>query len=162
LRSDALVAPLRVALCRYVRLLGADAVRAEDLVHEAFLVALRREDFDASVPAAAFGFLRTTARNLWLKERRRRVSLREVEDADRVWDAQCDDGGTAYVEALRRCVAALPERSRQLLQATYVDGEDRRAAAARFGVGAEGIKTALRRLRAALHDCIERRVRGDL
>ena len=69
----------RAALWRYLRTLGADAATADDLVQEAFVVALRRADFDAGAPAAAFAFLRTTARHLWLKSRRGRPDGQRVE-----------------------------------------------------------------------------------
>lgn len=55
-----LLAPMRPALWRYLRVLGADAATADDLVQEAFVVALRRPEFDASAPGAVFTFLRTT------------------------------------------------------------------------------------------------------
>lgn len=162
LRSDALAASFRTALCRYVRLLGAEPALADDLVQEAFVVALQRPDFDAGVPAAAFTFLRTTARRLWLHHHRSRGREHEVADADRVWDERCaDDGGDGYVEALRACVAELPDRSRRLLEATYGDGAGRDAAAAAFGMTGHGIKSALRRLRTHLHDCIARRRRRE-
>ncbi len=150
---------LRPALWRYLRVLGADAATADDLVQDAFVVALRRPDFDASVRGAAFVFLRTTARHLWLKSLRRRVDEREIDEADRVWDARCGDGaGDDYVTALRACVAELPERSRALLEATYGERRGRAASAVALGLTADGIKSALRRLRAALHDCITRRL----
>jgi RNA polymerase sigma-70 factor (ECF subfamily) len=109
-------------------------------------------------PDAVFGFLRTTARHLWLKSRRRRMAEREVDEADRVWAARCGCGdGEDYVEALRECVGALPQRSRDLLAATYGERAGRAASAGRFGMSQDGIKSALRRLRTLLHDCIERR-----
>lgn len=157
-------ADLRAALWRYARVLGADAATADDLVQEAFVVALRRPDFDAGVRGAAFVFLRTTARHLWLKSLRRRTSEREVDEADRVWDARCGAGdgvGDDYVAALRRCVAELPERSRSLLEATYGERRGRAASAAAFGLSEDGIKSALRRLRTALHDCITRRLEEE-
>jgi len=154
----------RAALWRYLRTLGADAATADDLVQESFVVALRRADFDAHAPQAAFAFLRTTARHLWLKSRRRRadgrLGEREVEAADRVWDARCGDGnGDGYVAALRECLGELPERSRALLEATYGEQRSRTASAQALGMSADGIKSALRRLRAFLHDCIARRQR---
>jgi RNA polymerase sigma-70 factor (ECF subfamily) len=150
----------RAALWRYLRTLGADAATADDLVQEAFVVALRRRDVDAASPAHAFAFLRTTARHLWLKSRRLKVAEREVEDADRVWDERCGDGtGDDYVAALRACLADLPERSRALLEATYGERRGRGASAQALGMSADGIKSALRRLRAFLHDCIARRQR---
>lgn len=64
---DACAERHRAALWRYLRVLGADASAADDIVQEAFLVALRRPDFDSTHPGAVFTFLRTTARFLWLR-----------------------------------------------------------------------------------------------
>lgn len=155
---DGSAAAQRRALWRYVRVLGADAQTADDIVQEAFVVALRRPGFDAASPAGTFVFLRETARHLWLKSRRRRGSLREVDEADRVWETRCDGLGEEYVHALRQCVDGLPERSRALLEATYAQRASRAAAASRFGLSRDGVKSALRRLRALLHDCIARRL----
>ncbi|MBL9079919.1 MAG: hypothetical protein JNL08_20665 [Planctomycetes bacterium] len=149
----------RRALWRYACTLGADAHTADDLVQEAFAVVLARPDFDFSVPAAVFGFLRTTCRQLWLRSPKRTVVEREVDEADRVWRQTCADGtGDDYVDALRACVERLPARSRNLLAATYGDGARRAAAGARLGIGRDGVKSALRRLRSFLHDCITRRL----
>jgi hypothetical protein len=46
----------REALWRFLRVLGASSCDAEDLVQEAFLVALRRPDFDGMSAAAVFTF----------------------------------------------------------------------------------------------------------
>lgn len=156
---DAALERHRPGLLRYVRVLGADAVTAEDLVQEAFVVALER-DFDPRSAAGTFAFLRATARNRWLHHARRRVTRREVEHADEVWDQHCEGDGDDYLDALRRCVEALPEQSRRLLAATYGDGLGRADTGRAFGKSEHGIKSALRRLRAHLHDCIERRRRN--
>lgn len=149
----------RPQLRRYLCVLGADAATADDLAQEALLVALRRAaDLDASEPGRLFGFLRTTARHLWLKDVRRKKSRREVEQADEVWTEECgDDDRDDYMAALRACVGELPERSRDLLQRTYERGCGRAAVAAQLGMSEDGIKSALRRLRQALRRCIERR-----
>jgi RNA polymerase sigma-70 factor, ECF subfamily len=155
----ATAASMRPALWRYLRVLGADAATADDLVQEAFVVMLQRQRFDGSVPGAVFTFLRSTARHLWLRSRQRSSSDREVDAADAVWTARCGDGpGDDYVDALRTCMAQLPERSRELLAATYGDGAGRAEAGAHIGIGRDGVKSALRRLRTFLHDCITRRL----
>ncbi|MFO1077298.1 MAG: sigma-70 family RNA polymerase sigma factor [Planctomycetota bacterium] len=159
LEADA--AALRDAVWRYLCVLGADAATADDLVQEAFVVALRRAGFDASVPAATFAFLRTTARHLWLKSRRRRVTEREIEEADRVWDARCEDRGAAYLAALAQCLDELPDRGRALIDATYGGKRGRAASAAATGLSKDGVKSALRRLRAFLQGCVERRLGGE-
>jgi RNA polymerase sigma-70 factor, ECF subfamily len=152
----------RQALWRYARTLGADAHTADDLVQGAIVIVLARPGFDFTVPAAVFGFLRTTCRQLWLRSKRRKLSDREIEEADLVWTARCRDGpGDDYVDALRACVDRLPPRSRSLLAATYAQGEGRTAAGAKIGIGMEGAKSALRRLRTFLHDCIRKRIEAQ-
>jgi RNA polymerase sigma-70 factor, ECF subfamily len=158
---DADAASLRAALWRYLRVLGADAATADDLAQEAFVVALRRPGFVAESAAATFAFLRTTARHLWLKSRRRQPALRDVDEADRIWDARCVDQGEAYLAALEHCVGELPVRSRALLAATYAERRGRAASASAFAMTPDGVKSALRRLRAFLHGCIERRLGGE-
>jgi RNA polymerase sigma-70 factor (ECF subfamily) len=154
-----LLATLRPGLWRYLRMLGADAATADDLVQEAFVVALRRPTFDASAAGAVFTFLRTTCRQLWLRSHRRTQHEHEVDDADQLWTERCGDGpGDDYVDALRACVERLPARSRELLAATYGDGDGRATTGARFGLGRDGVKSALRRLRTFLYDCITRRL----
>ncbi len=152
----------RHALWRYARTLGADAHTAEDLVQDSFAVMLARDGFDSTVPAAVFTFLKTTCRQLWLRSQKRAVSEREVEEADRVWTAQFGHGdGDEYIDALRACVDRLPARSRGLLAATYGDGDGRAAAGRRLGMGCDGVKSALRRLRTFLHDCIRQRIEAQ-
>ena len=151
----------RATVWRYLRVLGADAALADDLTQEAFVVVLQRADFEARDPTAALHFLRATARHLYLRSRRRRTSPQAIEQADRVWDERCSDGGTLRLQALQRCLDALPERSRALLAATYAEDASRRELARRFGIGSDGIKSALRRLRASLQHCIEARSRGE-
>ena len=77
-----------------------------------------------------------------------------------------DDRGAAAaasflrVDALRSCIDGLPERSRELLRRCYADDAGRHELGDEFGLAVDGVKTALRRLRAALRECIERRIRG--
>jgi len=148
-------------LRRYLFVLGAAADRLDDLVQEVFVVALQKRLKDRG-PGPVAAFLRAVAKNLLLRERRSAAGRREVELADEVWSARCgDDDGEARLVALRACVAALPARSRDLLARCYGAGAGRAALGAEFGLVADGVKTALRRLRAALRECVQRRLRGD-
>ena len=142
---------------RYLRLLGAAPDLADDLLQETFVVALRRGLRDEGTAAVA-AFLRATARHLFRKHHRRRTASREVEEADRVWDEHCaHDDGQGWFAALQSCFDELPDRSQRLLRGTYGEDQGRDAMAAELGMRPDGIKTALRRLRAALRRCIERR-----
>jgi RNA polymerase sigma-70 factor (ECF subfamily) len=152
--------PHGAMLRRYLFVLGARADRLDDLVQEVFVLVLQK-GLDDRGAAAAGAFLRGVAKNLLLRERRSAGARREVELADEVWREQCGerDGGER-IDALRGCLTALPERSRALLQRTYADGLGRAAVAAELGMRADGVKTALRRLRDGLRECVERRMRG--
>ena len=148
----------RSGLLRYLRVIGCADDLAEDLVQEALLVVVRRAGFADRGYAATAAFLQRTVRHLYLKALRRPAAVREVEEADRVWHEECGaDGGDGWLEALRACLAQLPQRSRELLAATYGEDLGRRDLALRFSLTEDGVKTALRRLRAALRECVERR-----
>ena len=146
-------------LRRYLYVLGVRHDRIDDLVQEAIVVALqRRIDVREGRGDALRAFLCGVAKNLVLRERRSAAARREVELADDVWHEE--PGDDARVDALRRCVGELPERSRKLLERTYADDAGRADAARELGMRADGVKTALRRLRTALRECVERRLRG--
>lgn len=141
---------------RYLRVLGAAGADLDDLLQETFVVLLERP-FEDRGGAAVATFLRSTARFLFL--RRNRGLLPQVEAADVVWDRRCgEDDGAGYLAALQACLAALPERSRLLVQLGYGDELRRVEIARQLGLTADGVKTALRRLREGLRQCIERRL----
>ena len=63
-------------------------------------------------------------------------------------------------DALQKCLRELPERSRTVLRLRYGENLDRKAIAERVGLGAEGVKSLLVRLREQLGLCVRRRM-GD-
>jgi RNA polymerase sigma-70 factor (ECF subfamily) len=152
--------PARIAerherpLRRYLRVLGAGR-DLDDLVQETFLVLLQRDFVDEGpVPTAAF--LRRTARHLFL--RRHRGLLPQVEAADVVWQQECaDDDGDGWVAALRACLQQLSARAARIVHASYAEDLGREAIGRELGMTADGVKTALRRIRSRLADCIGRR-----
>ena len=145
-------------LRRYLYVLGARPDRLDDLVQEALVVALQCAGDVRDERGGVRAFLCGVAKNLLLRDRRSAVRRREVELADEVWREE--PGVDARIDALRRCVAELPERSRHLLERTYRDGAGRAESARELGMRRDGVKTTLRRLRAALKACVERRLRG--
>jgi RNA polymerase sigma factor (sigma-70 family) len=141
-------------LRRYLRVLGAGG-DLDDLVQETFLVLLQR-DFVDEGPRPTAAFLRRTARHLFL--RRHRGLLPQVEAADLVWRQECgDDDGDGYVAALRACLQQLGARAARIVQASYQEELGREAIARELAMTADGVKTALRRIRSRLAECIERR-----
>lgn len=157
---DAFVARHQGGLWRYLRTLGCAGQQADGLAVDALVVAVQRGAVRFDERAAA-AFLRRTARHLWLKERRadRRRAARQARFADEFWQRHlARDDGDEWLDALGVCVEALPERSRRALDRTYRDGLGRADLGEELGIGTHGVRNLLARLRAALRDCIERRL----
>ena len=151
----------QTGLWRFLRLLGCDGLRAEEIAQDALVIALQRGQQDVPAERAA-RFLRRTARHLWWKEQRadRRRQRHHAAAAERLWERElAADDGAGWLDALDRCLAELPPRSRLALDRTYRDGRGRAELAAELGIGEHGVRNLLQRLRQSLRDCIERRRR---
>jgi len=163
LDAEALVRRHQQGLWRYLRALGAPPELAEDVMQDAFLVALQRLDVDGG-DAAVAAFLRRTARHLFLR-RRRDLGRREqilVEVADRLWQRHAaDDGGEEWIAALRACVQRLSGRARAAIDHFYGEDRGRDGTAAVLGMQPNGVRTLLQRTRALLRACIEQRLGGE-
>src|SRR5262249_22114284 len=128
LNVRALVEAHQVGLWRYLRYLGCDPATADDLCQETFLAVLRTPfaDYD---PAATARYLRTVARNLVRKQARRDARGPTREDLDRVEDVwernAAADGGDAYVDAVRACLARLDDAQRRALELRYTSERSR-------------------------------------
>lgn len=153
------VAPARARVWRYLRFLGCAADLADDFAQDTLVAALR----EFAADEAPMAWLCTTARN------RLRMHLRsagrEVADLDLLhaqWVEVAEPGGgDAQLRALRRCLDELPTRSRRAVELRYGGGVERSAIARELGLGDEGVKSLLVRLRAALAACVQRRVQEE-
>ena len=158
-RIAQLVARHQRALAAWLASLGCAAANSDDLVQETFLTLLA-VPFEERSPGATSTFLRRIARNLFLKSLRR--GRREIPDPDVVdaaWSTlEGDDGGDAYVAALRLCLAGLSEDGRTALRLRYQEGLAPRAIAVRLRLSLGGAKSVLLRAKARLRACIRRRV----
>ncbi|MEC7583929.1 MAG: RNA polymerase sigma factor [Planctomycetota bacterium] len=152
------------AAWRYLRFLQVDADLVEDLLQDALLAAVA-EGLPERPDAVARAWLRTTIRNLWLMELRRRqrrpplgpLTDHALADAAVESFAVEDGSGDCVVAHLRVCLEQLGPRARQAVQRRYGDGASRTEIAAELGLGTEGAKTLLRRAREQLGTCIENR-----
>jgi len=157
-----LVGTHQTGLWRYLRFLGCSAPEAEDLVQETFLAVLRRP-FDDLGAAPAAAYLRSVARNLLFKARARagrEMAAAELDRADAVWkEVAHDDGGDAYVDALRGCLERLDAKPRRALELQYEGRRSRSDIATALEMSEDGIKSLQRRTRALLRACIETRLR---
>ncbi len=171
----ALVRQHQAEVWRYLRYLGATPELADDLTQETFLQLLRAPFQDQGRVSRA-AWLRTVARNFFLKTLRRKPMLRIDESADSepgaagadpasvaAADAAFaafvrDDGGQGHLAALRQCLDELDGRGRQAIRMQYEERASRGDIGQRLGLSEDGVKSLMRRLRTALRACVERRI----
>lgn len=158
---ESLVREHHAGVWRYLRLIGCTREQADDLTQETFLVAWRKglDDVD---PASTAAWLRRTARFEFLNARRNLRTRREVDidAADAVAGAFLEDGGDAYVNALRRCIDELRGRAREAVTAVYDKQLPQAEVAKRMNMKENGLKTLLQRSRSVLKACVERKLKG--
>lgn len=152
---------------RYLRFIGADYPLAEDLVQETFLSAFQAKSHP---PIDEFdqrrAWLRRIARNRFIDHCRRRqrspvdFSSGKAEAAEAFWQEQFFrfDDGFGCVEALEICLDTLSSKQRSLVDAFYAARRSREEIAKSLGITSDGVKMALRRIRQALADCIQKRL----
>jgi len=153
----------QAGIYRYVRYLGASESVAEDVLQDTFIV-LMRNPMESDLRLAAW--LRGVARNKFLthcRRDKRRKPLQEsalLEKAEAVWRREFlrQSDGFDYMDALQRCVEALPEKQRLAIQMRYDKRESRSGMARLLGMTENGVKSLLRRVRSALGDCVQRRL----
>lgn len=157
----ALVHEYQAEVWRYLRYLGCDPARADELAQDTFL-SVHARPFELRSPAMTRSYLRKVARNLLLKQRRHTQQgpcFVDLEEAERVWQEQGEQGpGTDYRSVLRHCLTELGERPRAAIELVYGEGLTRREAADRLGMQDQGLKTLLHRVKTKLRACIERRL----
>lgn len=160
---DAWVRHHQVRAWRYVRLRGCPRDLADDLVQEALMAALHK-GIGAEPPARAQAWLRSALDNLWLMHLRTEGRRLRRHDAlaGRALD-QCapQDDGTAWLDALRGCLLQLDGRARRLLDLHYGADASRQSIGDEFGLGGNGVKAFLRRIRGILRDCVLRTLRRE-
>lgn len=162
--TDAFVEQHQRHVWRYLRLLGAPAADADDLLQDTFVryLGTRRPE-----PGAA-ALLRTIARGLWIDRHRwlrRRRLVRwadevDAELAEQRVDVRHDDGDR-WLDALARCRQTLTERARTALDLAYRDGRGRQEIARELGLSPNTVRNLLASTRDALRTCIEDRLTDD-
>ncbi|NUQ35632.1 MAG: sigma-70 family RNA polymerase sigma factor [Planctomycetaceae bacterium] len=145
----------------YLRLLGCEPNEADDLTQETF-IELLRSHFVWQGDAETIRFLRTVARRRYSRWREKLGAQRDMSDVDGVdvaWDAFNENATrTEQLIALDRCLETLDQRSRRALVLQFDKGLEREAIAKALGVTAINIKAILQRAKAALKECMQRRI----
>lgn len=153
------------ALTAYILAIVHDHHVAEDVRQEVWLVVAKRWDEYGVLPDP-WPTMRAIARRQALAALRRLRPQRMV-PGDAALDAvaeaitEVDGEHDARRGALNRCLEALPEDWRQLLDLRYRDGLAVTALAERLRRRADTISMHLHRVRAKLLDCIEGRLRQE-
>jgi len=138
------------AVFAYLASLGCPDELAEDLAQETFVAALRGGLVEPG-EGATRAWLRAVARSRYLDHLRRgqRVPSVDLDEVEAAWRRfEKGDGGAAYLEALRACLAALAERERRALELFYREGLERARVAQAVGLSLGRRQGARERLRA--------------
>jgi RNA polymerase sigma-70 factor (ECF subfamily) len=154
----------RLRLCAGLWPVLHDTHAVEDIFQVTLLRAVKEAETlrDAD---HALAWARVTARNLAIDHLRKhgsRVVLLDEAALDAL-DAELDERGTealeARMDALKRCVEKLPERSRRLVNLRYHENRSGQQVAEAMGVKLDAMYQAMRRVHLALRDCVERQLR---
>ena len=147
---------------RYLRYIGASNSEADDLTQETFLT-VWKQPFDQYDDKATAAYLRQVAKNkflMQLRSRKRRPEVNDLDVASQVFtEFAGDDGGDAHMLALTDCIEGLQGKAKRVVQAYYYEGHSRASAATEMKMTEEGVKTLLRRVKASLRECVERKLR---
>jgi RNA polymerase sigma-70 factor (ECF subfamily) len=149
---------------RYLRFLGCDPSRADDVAQEVF-VAVLAKPLEQRSEGETRAYLRTIARNKFLMLiRRQDRGAKEVEltAAEAVWaESHPRDGGNGYLEALDDCLERLEGRAKEAIDLHYRQQRSRSEIATALEMTEDGVKSLLRRTRDVLRQCVESKVRQN-
>lgn len=157
---------LRPMLVGYAYGLLRHHARAEDAVHEAYLVVMDKYDqFEEGTSLIAWcrTIVRYKVAEMVRKERRlvpveQRILDDAVESAFQLTQNDSQAGRyNTLAEALEHCLSRLADEQRSLLSAHYHEQLNYEELAARFSLRIETVRKRLYRIRAELRDCAMKR-----
>ena len=146
--------------------LVSNASDADDLLQETAASMWRKYDeFEPGTDFAAWGLRFARFAVLKFFERQRTQGVVVFDNA--LVRTLCDEAATARAEvdgrhdALRRCLAQLPEKSRGLVELRYQPGATVGTVALRVGLSVAAVYKALNRIHHALLKCVEQRLAAE-
>lgn len=144
-------------------LIVRDAHAAEDLFQEVALKSVTKDVSFENEGALLSWATVSIKRNAidWLRKRKPESLGLEPEVLDLIsgeWSTHSQPEGQR-MEALRECLASVPEKSRQLLQLRYFDGHSCDEVARRVGASVDAVYQRLSRLHRQLKQCVDQRLR---
>jgi RNA polymerase sigma-70 factor (ECF subfamily) len=140
------------------------AAWVDDLAQQAFISAYRSlgsfrvgTDFYAWLRQIAFNHLRAELEKARRRKRLESDYLLDVAASEMERRLARDPGEDDALDALRDCVARLPETSRDIVRQHYADGRPLAQIAGSLGRPAGSLKVTLFKIRARLKECVERK-----
>jgi RNA polymerase sigma-70 factor (ECF subfamily) len=163
LQLAALWEQARPAVFAYLTAAVYDFHRAEDLLQEvAVAIAGKFHDYDPqrSFLAWAIGIARNRTL-LYFREQardRRHFSEATLQTLSDAAEHIARDDASFRRDALRHCLGKIVGRRRRVLDLRYTADESIASIASQLGMTANAVKIMLHRVRAALEECVERRL----
>jgi RNA polymerase sigma-70 factor (ECF subfamily) len=143
-------------------LIVRDAQAAEDLFQNVALKSVTKNvsfEHEGALLSWAMVSIKREALD-WLRKRKPETLGLDADLMDRIteeWNAHPKPEGMR-MEALRECLASMPEKSRQLLQLRYFDGHGCDEVARRVGASLDAVYQRLSRLHRQLKQCVDQRL----
>jgi len=149
-------------LWRYLRFLGCEPARAEDLAQETFVKFLEKP-FEERSRGETASYLRSIARNLFLASTRKTSRVLILDDlglADAVWveEGRDEDDGEDRLRALQACLDRVRGRSREALELRYRRRRSMADIAGDLSISEANVRVILHRARQALRRCLEKKL----
>jgi RNA polymerase sigma-70 factor (ECF subfamily) len=138
---------------------------AEDLIQETSVRLW--EQFHAYQPGTDFAAWACTVAHYMVLAYRKRAQRNRLQFSSEIFELLGDeldlsaDARSGRLEALAECLNRCDPRSRHLLQLCYEHGAVIKDVAEQLGRTVQGVYMALSRLRKALHDCVEKKLRKE-
>jgi RNA polymerase sigma-70 factor (ECF subfamily) len=150
------------AIAGYVGAMVSDPHLADDVLQDVAVTLLRKfPDYDPSRPFIAWAMGVAKMQILTNRRDHHRASARlcdaAVDQLTAAWEELLPEAD-ARTRALADCVERLDPRGRELVVLRYRESLDPQAIAERLRCSCGAVRTALSRLRSALHDCVSRRL----
>ena len=145
-------------LWSYLRASCGDAALADDLLQESYLRLLSADlahEEDSGRRAYLYRIATNLLRDHWRRGKRRPEHSNAASDEPLADVAQCAGAGPGERLDVRRALARLAPRDRQLLGLAHVEGASHREVASILGLGAASVRVLLFRARRRLAAALE-------
>lgn len=158
-----LVLPLRDRMFRYAQSLLLSPAEAEDAVHD-LLERLWAERTRLEACRSVDSFVMTAVRNRCYDQLRRRRADSRRNDAVAGWSERSTAGEAErweMRELVRRAIACLPERQREVLHLKDIEGYPTREIAAMIACDEAQVRVILSRARGGLREILQKMMENE-